>query len=131
VAKWPENLKSSRAGKLMMWGVGWSANDPDGDTFLALGYGPNKGQANHSRFDLPAYNALYERQALLPDGPERQAVMTEAKKVLVAYAPYKFHVHRIWTDLAQPWVKGYHRNVFMREFWRYVDVDAAAAPRSQ
>lgn len=130
VAKWPENLKSSRAGKLMMWGVGWSANDPDGDTFLALGYGPNKGQANHSRFDLAAYNALYERQALLPDGPERQAVMTEAKKVLVAYAPYKFHVHRIWTDLAQPWVKGYNRNVFMREFWRYVDVDAAAAPRS-
>ena len=131
VAKWPENLKSSRAGKLMMWGVGWSANDPDGDTFLALGYGPNKGQANHSRFDLPRYNALYEKQRLLPDGPERQAVMTEAKKMLVAYAPYKFHVHRIWTDLAQPWVKGYHRNVFMREFWRYVDIDTAAAPGSR
>jgi ABC-type transport system substrate-binding protein len=130
VAKWPENLKSSRAGKLMMWGVGWSANDPDGDTFLALGYGPNKGQANHSRFDLPMFNALYEKQRLLPDGPERLLAMTEAKKVLVAYAPYKFHVHRIWTDLAQPWVKGYHRNVFMREFWRYVDVDGAAAPGS-
>ena len=31
--------------------------------------------------------------------------------------------HRIFTDLAQPWVIGYHRNMFMREFWRYVDVD--------
>jgi ABC-type transport system substrate-binding protein len=60
VAKWPENLRASRAGKLQMWGVGWSATQPDGDTFLALGYGPNKGQANHARFDMPAFNALYE-----------------------------------------------------------------------
>ena len=128
-AKWPENLKASRVGKLMMWGVGWSAGAPDGDTFLALGYGPNKGQANHSRFDLPAFNELYERQRGLPDGPERQALMTQASKLMVAYMPYKVHVHRLWTDLAQPWVLGYHRNIFVREFWKYVDIDPAALER--
>ena len=128
-AKWPEHLKASRAGKLMMWGVGWSAGAPDGDTFLALGYGPNKGQANHSRFDLPAFNALYERQRGLPDGPERQALMTQASKLMVAYMPYKVHVHRVWTDLTQPWVLGYHRNIFVREFWKYVDIDPAALER--
>ena len=122
-AKWPEHLKASRAGKLMMWGVGWSAGQPDGDTFLALGYGPNKGQANHARFNLPAFNALYEKQRQLPDGPERQAVITEATKLMVAYMPYRVHVHRIFTDLAHPWVLGYHRNVFVREFYKYVDVD--------
>jgi len=126
VAKWPENLKASRAGKLMMWGVGWSAGAPDGDTFLALGYGPNKGQANHARFDLPAFNRLYEQQRLLPDGPERAAAMAEAKKLMIAYMPYKIHVHRISTDLAHPWVRGYHRNIFVREFWKYVDIDVAA-----
>ncbi len=124
IAKWPENLKSSRAGKLMMWGVGWSTTLPDGDTFLALGYGPNQGGANHARFNLPAFNALYVQQRELPDGPERLAVMSEAKKLMIAYMPYKTHVHRIWTDLAQPWVKGYHRNISVREFWKYVDVDA-------
>ena len=123
MAKWPELLKSSRAGKLMMWGVGWSAGAPDGDTFLALGYGPNKGQANHARFDLPAYNAAYEKQAALPDGPERLAAMDEAKRLMVAYMPYKVHVHRIFTDMAQPWVVGYDRNIFVREFWKYVDLD--------
>jgi ABC-type transport system substrate-binding protein len=128
-AKWPEHLKASRAGKLMMWGVGWSAGAPDGDTFLALGYGPNKGQANHSRFDLAAFNALYERQRGLPDGPERQALMTQASKLMVAYMPYKVHVHRVWTDLTQPWVLGYHRNIFVREFWKYVDIDPAALER--
>jgi ABC-type transport system substrate-binding protein len=125
VAKWPEQLKASRTGKLMMWGVGWSAAQPDGDTFLALGYGPNKGQSNHARFDLAAFNKLYEKQRVLPDGPEREAAMDEAKKLMVAYMPYKVHVHRIWTDLWQPWVKGYNRNIFVREFWKYVDIDAA------
>ena len=119
----PENLKASRAGKLMMWGVGWSAAAPDGDTFLALGYGPNKGGSNHSRFNLPAFNTLYEEQARRPDGPERQAVMDQAKKLMVAYMPYKMHVHRIFTDLAQPWVVGYQRNVFVRQFFKYVDID--------
>ncbi len=122
VAKWPENLKASRAGKLMMWGVGWSGG-PDGGDFLILGNGPSKGQANHARFDLPEFDRLYDLQKRLPDGPERYAVMTRAKELMIAYMPYKVHAHRIWTDLAQPWVIGYHRNVFLREFWKFVDVD--------
>ena len=128
IAQWPENLKASRAGKLMMWGVGWSAG-PDGMGFLELGYGPNKGQANHARFDLPAFNALYDKQKALPNGPERQAAMTQAQALMVAYVPYKIHVHRIWTDLAQPWVVGYQRNVFLREFWKFVDIDSAELAR--
>ena len=101
-----------------MWRVGWSATAPDGDTFLGLDYGPNKGQANHARFSLPAFDMVYEAQRVLPKGPERQKAMDEAKNLMIAYMPYKVHVHRIWTDLAQPWVIGYHRNIFMREFWK-------------
>jgi ABC-type transport system substrate-binding protein len=129
VAKWPENLKSSRAGKLMMWGFGWSTTLPDGDTFLALGYGPNKGQANHARFDLPAFNKLYEAQKSVPDGPERGAAMEAAKKLMIAYMPYKVHVHRIFTDLAHPWVIGYHRSISVREFPKYLDIDTAEQAR--
>ncbi len=127
-AKWPENLKASRAGKLMMWGVAWSAG-PNGEDFLVLGHGPAKGQANHARFQNAEYDRLFEQQRLLPDGPERFAVMTEMKKLTVAYMPYKAHVHRIWTDLAQPWVVGYHRNVFQSGFWRFVDIDTAERAR--
>jgi ABC-type transport system substrate-binding protein len=125
-AKWPENLKSSRGGQLMMWGVGWIASEPDGDTFLALGYGPNKGQANHARFNLPAFNKLYEQQRGMPDGPERKAVMQDAARLMIAYMPYKVHVHRVFTDIAQPWVTGYHRNIFVRDFWKYLDIDLQA-----
>jgi ABC-type transport system substrate-binding protein len=127
-AQWPENLKASRAGKLMMWGVGWSGG-PDGEAFLVLGDGPDKGQANHARFDLPEYNRLFQLQRSLPDGRERLQVMKRMEEILVAYMPYKAHIHRIWTDLAHPWVVGYHRNVFVREFWRYVDIDTAEQAR--
>ncbi len=122
-AKWPENLKASKAGKLMMWGVAWSASSPDGDTFLALAYGPNIGGANHARFNLPAFNKLYLQQSQMPDGPERQAVMEEASKLMVAYVPYKISGHRIATDLMHPWVIGYRRNPFVRDFFKYVDID--------
>ncbi len=129
-AKWPENLKTSRTGKLMMWGLGWTGG-PDSDTFLAVGYGPNKGQSNHARFDLPAFNKLYEQQRRMPDGPERNAVIYEAAKLMVAYMPMKVHVHRVWTDIAQPWVQGYHRNIFVRDFWRYIDIDLQLQQRSR
>ena len=122
VAQWPENLKALRAGRLMLWGVGWSAGTPDGDTFLALGYGPNTGQSNHARFRLPAYDALYERQSVLPDGPERQALMQQAAQLMTVHMPYKFSAHRIVTDLTHPQLIGYRRNPFVREFFRYVDV---------
>jgi ABC-type transport system substrate-binding protein len=125
IAQWPENLKQSRAGKLMMWGVAWSATSPDGQYFLDLMYGPNKGQANHARFDLPAFNALYERMAVMPDGPEREALMRQAKLLGVAYMPYKVSAHRIATDLMHPALAGYKRHPFLRDWWRYVDLEAA------
>ncbi len=129
IAQWPENQKASRAGKLMMWGLGWSANIPDGDDFLGMGYSRNAGQSNHARFNLPAYDRLFEHIAGLPDGPERQAAMREAQRLMVAYMPYKVHVHRIYTDMAQAWVMGYNRNLFVRNFWQYVDIDLARLPK--
>ncbi|MBQ0957846.1 bicyclomycin resistance protein [Ideonella sp. 4Y11] len=124
-AKWPENLKASRAGKLMMWGVAWSATTPDVSYMLDLLYGPSKGQANHARFNLPEMNELFERQAVLPDGPERLALIERIKRLGVAFMPYKINNHRLLTDLLHPWVDGYRRHPFMRETWRYMDVDPA------
>jgi hypothetical protein len=53
----------------MMWGVGWSAGWPDGDTFIGLGYGPSKGRPTTRASTCPAFNRLYEAQRQLPDGP--------------------------------------------------------------
>jgi ABC-type transport system substrate-binding protein len=126
IAQWPELLKQSLAGKLMMWGFGWQTNMPDSDTFFGFAYSGNKDQTNDARFSLPAYDRLYERSRLLPDGPERLAVLDEATRLLVAYMPYKFHLHRIINELTQPWLIGRLRHPFSVRWWDYVDVDMAA-----
>jgi ABC-type transport system substrate-binding protein len=124
-AKWPENLKAMQAGKLMLWGVGSLADVPDGQSALQRLYGPSTGGANLARFRLPAFDDLYRRMSSLPDGPEREALFLQAKRIAVAYAPYRAHVHRINTDLAQPWLLGWKRPFFHSRWWHMVDIDPA------
>ncbi|HQI20394.1 MAG TPA: ABC transporter substrate-binding protein, partial [Leptospiraceae bacterium] len=82
ISTWPELLKKSRAGSLMMWGYSWAAASPDGGFFLGIAYGPNASEANDPRFSLPAFDRLFEQQRTLPDGPEREALMRQAKDLL-------------------------------------------------
>ncbi len=122
ISTWSELLKMTRAGTLQMWGYSWSAGTPDGGFFLGIAYGPNAAESNDPRFSLPAFDALYRRQLRLPDGPEREAVMREAKNLLVAYLPFKVHMHRVVADVVQPWTLTYWRHPFMRDLWRFIDV---------
>jgi ABC-type transport system substrate-binding protein len=109
-----------------MWELGNSASSPDGGEFLDLVYGPNKGYGNFSRFDLPAFNVLHERQSNLPDGPERNALLQEQVRLLVAYAPMKVRVHQIASGMVHPWLTGYRRHPFLRGWWKFIDIDAEA-----
>jgi len=120
--KWPEQLKQARAGKLMIWQLGSSSTSPDGQGALQMAYGPGSGGANLSRFQLEAFDKVYRRIDTMPDGPERLAAFDEAKKLLVAYMPYKYNVHRLYTDLTQPWVYGYRRPTFWRNQWHLLDI---------
>ena len=129
VAKWPENLKAARVGKLMIWGLGYSASTPDGAGALGLAYGPGKGEGNLSRFQNAEYDRLYQQQQLMPDGPERLAAMQRLVKIMVAYMPYKFATHRLRTDMMQPWFVGYRKHPMSRGFWKYVDIDTSQLPR--
>jgi len=123
VAQWPELLKQSLAGKLMMWGFGWESLGPDSDLFFGFAYSGNREQTNDARFSLSAYDRLYERSRVMPDGPGRLAVLNEANRLLAAYVPYKFHVHRIQNDLVQPWLLGFLRHPFTRRWWDRIDID--------
>jgi len=127
--KWPEHLKAARAGKLMLWGLGYGASSPDGAGALGLAYGPSKGEGNLSRFENAEFDKLYQKQQLMPDGPERLAIMQHLVKIMVAYMPYKFSTHRIRTDMIQPWLIGYRRHPTSRGFWRYVDIDTSKLPK--
>jgi len=118
-----EMLKNARAGKLQMWTLATSAAGRDGQSALARLHGPQSGGQNLARFKLPAFDDLFARMEVLPDGPEREALFLEAKKLGVAHAPYRPRVHRISSDLWYSWVIGYRRPVFWQEWWHMVDID--------
>ena len=122
VSTWPELLKKSRAGGLMMWGYSWTAGSPDGGFFLSIAYGPHASESNDPRFRHDPFDRLYEQQLRLPDGPEREATMRQAKDMLNAYMPYKVHGHSVLNVLVQPWTHHYWRHPFMRDVWRFIDV---------
>ena len=127
-AKWPENYKAARAGNYMMWWLGNSATQMDGQSALTLVYGPQTGMGNLARFKNTELDALYDRMQSLPDGPERNALFHQAKRIAVAYAPYKNHLHRYITDMAHPWVIGFRRPPLWQDWWQYVDIDPAKLP---
>ena len=127
-AKWPENLKSARGGKFMIWGVGSSASQPDGLSSLQRLYGPAAGGQNLSRFKSPEFDKLYDELQGMADGPEREALFFQAKRIGVTYMPYKNHAHRIISDLAQPWLIGYRRSLFWQDWWQFVDIDESLRP---
>ena len=92
-------------------------------------YSPAIGGGNLARFKLPAFDSIYRRMGVLPDGPERDALFTEAIKLITAYMPYKMHVHRVYLDVNQPWITGWRQAAFRNESWQFVEVDGAMRDR--
>ena len=91
---------------------------------MQLLYGPNIGQENHAKFNLPAFNQLYERQAYrLPDSPERTKLFDRMTELVLAYAPWRLMEHRIDDHLTQRWVLNFKPHPVRSAIWRYIDIE--------
>jgi ABC-type oligopeptide transport system substrate-binding subunit len=119
-------LKDKKVSNYMTATSAWIADYPDAQNFLQLLYGPNTGQSNESEFKLPEYDRLYEKSIALPDSPERNAIYREMNRLLLAYAPWRLGVHRIFNHLQWPWVKGYKKHPILYTNFKYLDIDVAA-----
>ena len=117
-----------RKGKHQVYWTGWNADYPDAENFMQLLYGPS-GPENNARFDLPAFNQLYERARTLPDGPERTKLFDRMTELVVAYAPFRMTYHLLEDNVHHPWVKTYVAHPIRSETWQYVDIDPALRAR--
>jgi len=118
-------LKDRKVGKFQMSGLAWIADYPDAQNFLQLLYGPNTDISNDSRFKLAAYDQLYSAALKLPDGDERNRLYREMSRLIVAYAPWRFTLHRSFSHFINPWVKGYKKHPIYYTAFKYLDVDLA------
>ncbi len=119
-------LNDKRAGKFQMAGSAWIADYPDAQNFLQLFYGPNTGQSNEARFRHEPFDRLYRQSLAVPDGPQRNALYREMNRLILAYAPWRLGVHRVFNHLLYPWVKGYKKHPILYTNFKYLDLDVAA-----
>ena len=129
VQSFAENLKAGRAGKFQIWALAGSAADPDGQGSLFRFDSTQAGGQNMARFKNARMDEVFKQLSMLPDGPEREALFLEAKKIGAAYMPYRALSHRISTDIWHPWVIGYRRPLFWNEWWHLVDIDLSRRPQ--
>ncbi len=121
----PELRKKARAGQIQVRGDGWNADYPDAENFMQLLYGPNIGQGNDSRFNLPEFNQLYEQARKLPDTPERTKLLNRMTELMLVYAPWKLTHHLMEDQLVYSWVVAYKPHPIRAEIWKYLDIDPA------
>jgi len=129
--KLPELRKLARQGKIPMRGDGWNADYPDAENFMQLLYGPNIGQANYSRFNLPEFNKLYDEARRLPDSAQRTKLFSRMTELVVAYAPWRVTINDLEDTFAHPWARDFVPHPIRSQVWAYIDVDAAARAKSR
>jgi ABC-type transport system substrate-binding protein len=119
-------LKDKKRSNYVTAQSAWTADYPDAQNFLQLLYGPNTGQSNESEFKLAEFDRLYEKSLAIPDSPERNQLYREMNRLLLAYAPWRLQVHRVYNHLQYPWVKGYKKHPILYTNFKYLDLDVAA-----
>jgi ABC-type transport system substrate-binding protein len=118
--KWPDLLKMARVGQLQMWQVGWTATSAD--SFMQLAFGPNGGETNMSFFRNTEYDDLFRQSRRAKTDAERDKLYARMTEIIAAYAPMGGGIYRIENTVAKPWVKGYKKDSFRSQPWRYLDI---------
>lgn len=127
--RFPELLKMARAGKLQMVGGGWLADYPDAEVVMQLQYGPNIGQANSSRFNLPEFNRLFEEAQRMPDSAARTELFSRMTALVVNYAPWRVGLNPVTDAVDHGWVRNRVPHPIQLWAWSYIDIELGPRAR--
>jgi len=122
VAPFVDNVQSSKACRLQMWGQGWIADYPDGDNFVQLLYGPNIGQSNPACYASKAFDRLYVESRTLPNSPQRNRLFLEMTRQMQVDGAWKLHVAELRNEIIRPWIEGYKKHPILQADYMYLDV---------
>lgn len=96
-------------GGVQMFFWGWNADYPDPENFLFLFYGPNSsaknGGENMVNYNNPAYDTLFEKMRVMPDGSARLAIIRSMIAILEKDMPWIWGFHAKSFVLYQDWVR--------------------------
>lgn len=122
-AGFADNLKSAYLCQLPMFGFGITAAIPDAVDFLSGYYGPNALKGNFGCYQSDQYDAAYKQLRAMPDGPQRNALITRMNRILEADTTRVAELWRVRNWVFHSRVKGYKKHPIVWADWMYLDVD--------
>ncbi|MCX6319948.1 MAG: ABC transporter substrate-binding protein [Bacteroidetes bacterium] len=101
----------------------WIADYPDAENYLSVFYSKNPAPPNYTRYNNPAFDALFEKAITETNDSARYLLYQQADQLIMNDAP----VVPLWYDevvhLVQPHVKGFHPNALNLLELRRVKLD--------
>lgn len=102
-----EMTSSSRA---LFFRGSWIADYPDAENYLSVFYSKNPAPPNYTRYNNPAFDAVFEKALAETNDSLRYKLYQQADQIMIQDAP----VVPLWYDMAihlvQPNVQGFHPN---------------------
>jgi len=85
----PDLIARVNRREVPFFGFAWASDYPDAENNLALFFSPNAAPgSNHSNYNRPEFDAMYEKARLMEPGPERTAMYSDMRDMVIADAPY-------------------------------------------
>lgn len=124
VLPWPQYLDLLEKGEVQFFRLGWNADYPDPENFLALFDGRKQAPAgpNHTFYKNPAFDTLYDAAVSSVDEEERFRLYREAEKIVVEEAPWLYLFYGYGYGLQQPALRGLPRSPMGLAYYKYIDI---------
>jgi ABC-type transport system substrate-binding protein len=127
---WNRFQEKLRKGDTQIFFIGWNADYPDPENFLFLLHGEQSqaktGGENRSNYTNPEFDRLFQRMKALPNGAERQAIISRMVRIVQEDAPWLFAFHPMDYGLMHTWVRNVKPNQMARNGLKFLRLDAAA-----
>jgi oligopeptide transport system substrate-binding protein len=122
---WTLHLESIDRHEARLFSLGWIADYPDAENFLALFHsrkfspdGPNS-----TFYANPDFDALYDRAMTELDTAKREELYRQASAIIVDDCPWLFTTYAETIELDQPWVEDFPVNPLGLFFYKNVRID--------
>jgi peptide/nickel transport system substrate-binding protein len=103
-------LTQTAKNKALFFRASWIADYPDAENYLSVFYSKNPSPPNYTRYNNPAFDALYEQSTKEPNDTLRYRLYQQMDQLVMNDAP----VVPVWYDmvihLVQPYVQNFKPN---------------------